>query len=45
MHEKRKNVEILCETIQKQNQSTGETEQHWSLQHPELAASTKAEMK
>jgi hypothetical protein len=45
MHEKRKNVKILWEMIQKPNHSPGETEQHESLQHPELPANTKAEMK
>jgi hypothetical protein len=52
-HKKRKTLQILCEinfhvlseTIQKQNDSSGETEQHWSLQQPELSANTKVEMK
>jgi hypothetical protein len=36
-------AEIHSETIRKQNHSPGETGQHWSLQHPELPANTKAE--
>jgi hypothetical protein len=38
-------VQILSETIKKQNHSSGETGQQWSLQHPELPANTKVELK